>query len=141
MLLTLCEWGVWCSAALAEADGRAVVCLSPLGAQRLHGWVSGPSAHEGQSHAGDGRVGQDHLVKRGCVLQQTEVTVHWAHVVLRVHATQRGVMTHTEQITWVNKERQQRFIALTLLIDCDFFAIFSQTDTINTSIMKWSLNL
>lgn len=86
------ERGVGGPAALAEADGGAVVSLSFLGAQGLHGRVGRPEPQERGGHPGGLGAAQHHLLQGWGLCQEFEIPLHGAHVVLGVDAAQGGVL-------------------------------------------------
>lgn len=90
--VTLGEGGVGGSASLAEADGGAVVGLSFLGAQGLHGRVGRPEPDERGGHPGGLVAVQHHFLQGRGFSQEFEIPLDGSHVVLGVDAAQGGVL-------------------------------------------------
>lgn len=101
--VTLGEGGVGGPAALAEADGGAVVSLSFLGAQRLHGWVGRPEPQERGGHPWGLLAAQHHLLQGRGLCQEFQIPLHGAHVVLGVDAAQGGVLIQGIDFPWDKK--------------------------------------
>lgn len=105
---TLCEGGVGGAAALAEADGGAVVSLPFLGAQGLHGRVGWPEPQERGGHPGGLLAAQHHLLQGRCLSQEFQIPLDGAHVVLRVEAAQRGVLVQGIDFPWDKKDKKPK---------------------------------
>lgn len=104
--VTLGERGVGGAAALAEADGGAVVSLSFLAAQGLHGWVGRSEPQEGRGHPWGLLAAQHHLLQGRSLPQEFQIPLHGAHVVLGVDAAQRGVLIQGIDFPWDKNQKE-----------------------------------
>lgn len=90
--VTLGEGRVRSPAPLSEADGRTVVGLSLLGGEGLHGRVGRSQADERRCHPGCWLCGEHHFLQGRGVLQEADVSLNGAHVILCINAAQRWVL-------------------------------------------------